>query len=302
MVFRFKARYGRPDEFGLRLQVVVAVGLQQAVGQLLARAAAQGEIQRSFQVPVVEAFGEVASEVPVLAVVGLQAAGVADGSFRKALLHQGVPTGVAVGQRGGDEELLNRVFIFPVEVVGLLRGDGEESVSVSPGAVVGAVWGGVEVGEVACRTLQVAVAREFPVIIRLEAQVERGGEEEERTLLREVTLCLQWQREVAQPSAALQLEVGGEVEGEVGGVEVGGLFQCGTFSLHARLVLAGEAVVFFQVGCAVVGVEAVLLEPAFALFEQERCGPVGIADGGKEFPRAAFPVSEEVEAVAGAQL
>lgn len=58
MIFRFKARHGQPDKFGLRLQVVVTVGLQAVVRQLLAGVAAEDEVQRGFQVPVIEAFGE----------------------------------------------------------------------------------------------------------------------------------------------------------------------------------------------------------------------------------------------------
>lgn len=56
MVFGFEGGNGRPDEFGLYFQIIIAILLQSAA-QLLPGAAAQLQVEGRFQVPVEETFG-----------------------------------------------------------------------------------------------------------------------------------------------------------------------------------------------------------------------------------------------------
>ena len=52
----------------------------------------------SFQMPVVDAFGQGAAEGPAIGMIRMLAAGVDDGVFGNALLKKRIPVAVVIGQ------------------------------------------------------------------------------------------------------------------------------------------------------------------------------------------------------------
>lgn len=196
-----------------------------------------------------------------------------DGVRRDGLFIKGVLLRALMGERDGYEKLMHGILVLSVNPIVLAEGDGEHPVVVPPCPVVRPV-GGVEVGIGSGGAVQTGREAELPVIIHLTTQVEGRGVEETIRPQSEEAFPSEGKRKAAQPLAPLQLQVGGEIDGQTG--DIGRTVGCAGGRLHVRLcgrlhgrgcegtpfslytctVLSGKSIIFAQVAGMMVGIEA----------------------------------------------
>ena len=135
---------GCPTDFRLQAQPTGFVGLNDTLSGLLALAIVVGSFQGGFQIPIVETFGDDASNLIILGTIPMLQGGKHELFSLIVGMRQIIPSGIEVTEHQCPEEFLDGSFVFGIEHIALALDISYFFFHPYQGTIVGVIGRGIK--------------------------------------------------------------------------------------------------------------------------------------------------------------